>query len=120
MRSKMTNIKRTTALDTQVNEKLILPLQKLFGKEQSAVMVDIELAQITTHHQTGKIWKCEITITSPGTAYPLRVEMTEKTLNEAIDKAKDRVERKVKQLADKKRTRVRSGARILRRSEYKA
>ena len=115
IRLKKTNVTRAPQLTAHIAEKLLLPLRRLFDGKQSAATVDIELAQITAHHRTGKIWKCEVTMTFPGLARSLRIEVIEETLDHAIDKAKDRVERAVKRLLGKRRTRVRSGARVFRR-----
>lgn len=117
LRNKATNIKRTPELNAQIEKKLLLPLRKLFGKKQSAVAIDIELAQTTTHHRTGKIWKCEVTVTFPGTTHPLRADVVGESLDYAINKAKSRVMRIIKRLLDKQRTQTRSGARMLFRKK---
>lgn len=117
LRNKATNIKRTPELNAQIEKKLLLPLRRLLGEKQSAVAVDIELAQITAHHRTGKIWKCEVTLTFPGTTRPLRVDVVEESLDHAINKAKGRITRIIKRLLDKQRTQTRGGARVLLRKK---
>ena len=74
---------------------------------------DVEVGLITKHHQSGRIYRCEVNMRVPGEV--LRVEKTEKDLYKAIDKVKDHLRNMIEERQGRRRDRARSGRRILKK-----
>ncbi len=60
-----------------------------------ATPVDVELARTTRHHEEGNIWKCEVNVPLPDEKTTIFVEGWGESLEAAVNKAKDEIERRV-------------------------
>lgn len=78
-------IELTDAIRSYTETKLGM-LEK-FCEGYSPCDVRVEVGKTSEHHNKGKIWRAEYTLTIPGTS--LRAEATEEDLYAAIDRAKD-------------------------------
>ncbi|MBI2175282.1 MAG: ribosome-associated translation inhibitor RaiA [Parcubacteria group bacterium] len=116
LRVKGTKIELTPELKRQIRQKIVRPLQHVYISDTAAVTMDVELERTTKHHQKGRIWKCEATITLPKTPQPLRAEAVAETISAAIDIVKDRLERVVKKASEKGHAQQHTNIRKLRRS----
>lgn len=86
-----TNLELTDAIRDYVQTKLGM-LEK-FCEKYSPCDVHVELGKTSEHHNKGKIWQAEYTMSLPGTT--LRVEATEEDLYVAIDRAKDNLKQQL-------------------------
>lgn len=116
LRVKGTGVILTPELKRQVRQKIVRPLQRTYITDTAAVVMDVELERTTTHHHTGPVWRCEVTVTLPKIAHPLRAEALAENISAAIDLVKDRIERVVKKVSGKERAQQRTGSHQLRHS----
>ena len=86
-----TSMEMTDAVRVHVEEKLG-SLEK-FCENYSPCDVRAEVGKTSEHHQKGKIWRAEFTVTIPGAS--LRAESVEEDLFAAIDAAKDDLKRQL-------------------------
>ncbi len=86
-----TSMEMTDAIRVHVEEKLG-SLEK-FCENYSPCDVRAEVGKTSEHHQKGKIWRAEFTVTIPGAS--LRAESIEEDLYAAIDAAKDDLKRQL-------------------------
>lgn len=70
----------------------------------------VEVERTTKHHQSGDIFRAEIQIKLPG-AEGVRTESTQWDLHQAIDEAKDEMQRRLKKYKRKQGAKQKSGAR---------
>ncbi|MEK7122120.1 MAG: ribosome-associated translation inhibitor RaiA [Patescibacteria group bacterium] len=114
---KTTNFESTPAVKTLVEEKLILPAEKLLESlnKKADIIFDAELAKITKHHKEGKIWRCEINLDLPGIKNILRTNALGESLEEAVNLVKSKLEREIKKYKDKS---VRKDRKIIREIKY--
>lgn len=82
-------------------EKKIGGLEK-FCENYSPCDVRVEVGKTSEHHQKGRIWRAEYTMTIPGAS--LRAEAIEEDLYAAIDAAKDDLKRQVIEHKEKRIT----------------
>lgn len=102
---KATGFKLTPGLRSLTEEKLLYPLEKKIGNELSSDHVlNVELGKVTNHHEEGKIWKCEANLDLPKRQRTLYANALCESLEEAIDSAKDQIERKVGDYKNKRAT----------------
>ena len=87
-------------------EEKVLSLRK-YVKKFEPVKVAIELADNSGRHKQGPHFKCEFTVEVPGDV--LRVETYDEDLYAAIDEAKDDLQRQMRRLKEKKKTRIKKG-----------
>lgn len=112
LRLKATNITATPATKSYL-EKRLATLQKYWKGDPDTVMLDVELAQTTKHHQQGPIFMCEITVTMP--QRQLRAVAHEADLYAAIDTVKDELRRQLVESKDKQETLYRRGSAMMKR-----
>lgn len=86
-----TNLELTDAIRSYVETKLA-SLDK-FCERYSPCDVAVEVGKTSEHHNKGKIFRAEYTMTIPGTS--LRAEAVEEDLYAAIDIAKDDLKRQL-------------------------
>ena len=112
------NFKLTPALKAQVDEKLVRPVAKLLEAldQKMDLPFDVELAKSTKHHRQGKIWYCEVNLTAPFAAKPIRARAMELSIFAAIDEVKYEIEREIKKYKERFRTK---GIRDLRKAKAK-
>mgnify|MGYP001617639096 CR=1 FL=1 len=70
----------------------------------------VEVERTTKHHQSGDIFRAEIQIKLPG-AMGVRTESTKWDLHQAIDEAKDEMQRRLKRYKRKQGAKQKRGAR---------
>ncbi|MEK7090339.1 MAG: ribosome-associated translation inhibitor RaiA [Patescibacteria group bacterium] len=115
------NFELTEALNTLVREKLARPIGKLLGEldQKMDLSLDVELAKLTKHHQHGRIWYCEVNLSLPSSASPIRAKSSELSLPAAIDEVKYEIENEIKKYKSKRKsTAIREArrAKVSRRS----
>ncbi|MBI2635466.1 MAG: ribosome-associated translation inhibitor RaiA [Parcubacteria group bacterium] len=108
---KTTNFNLTPAIQTYLEEKLN-SLNKFLPNDES-ISADVELGKTTRHHQKGDIFVAEINLALPG--YLIRVIAQEWDLRVAIDRAKDELQRKIKDNKEKNISLYKKGARMFKK-----
>ena len=100
---KTTNFSLTPALENLIQEKLVLPVEKLIAKidEKTNIIFDIELAKTSKRHQKGRIWRAEAQLSLPGRKTPLRAEAVAESLRIAVDENKKEILREIKKYRHK-------------------
>lgn len=100
------NFELTAALNTLVDEKLMRPIGKLLGglDQKMDLPFDVELAKLTKHHQHGRVWYCEVNLSLPFSARPIRAKSSELSLPAAIDEVKYEIENEIKKYKSKRRS----------------
>ena len=91
---KSTNFTVTEQVKAYVQEK-IEPLEELLRARKVNFSGWIELARTSKHHQSGEIYRAEIQLRIPGES--LRAEGKSENIFAAIQEAKERAEREIKQ-----------------------
>lgn len=96
---KATNIELTPEISEYV-DKLKLALDKLVDKDDTTAMSDIEIGKTTKHHQSGEIFRAEITVHVKGNHF--RAVAEKETLYAAIDVVKDEISRELRRHKQKR------------------
>ena len=112
---KGTNLELHNDLKEYVNEK-IGGLKKFVENENmdpSSVVVRVELARTTRHHQHGDIYKAEVNLQLPKKI--IRSVDESDDIYKSIDKVKDELREMINSYKDEKITRTRRGARIIKK-----
>ena len=115
---KGTNLELHNDLKRYVNEK-IGGLKKFVENENidsSSVIVRVELAKTTQHHQHGDIYKAEVNLQFPGKM--LRGVEESDDIYKSIDNVKDELREMITSYKDERRTRTRRGARIIKKLSH--
>ena len=115
---KGTNLELHNDLKEYVNEK-IGGLKKFVENENidsSSVIVRVELAKTTRHHQHGDIYKAEVNLQFPGKM--LRGVEESDDIYKSIDNVKDELREMITSYKDERRTRTRRGARIIKKLSH--
>ncbi len=86
------------------------PLDKLGAKGNPPYECWVEVERTTKHHQSGDIFRAEIQIRLPGVE-GVRTESTQWDLYQAIDEAKDEMQRRLKKYKRKQGAKQKSEAR---------
>ena len=105
-------------LKEYVNEK-IGGLKKFIENENmdpSSVVVRVELARTTRHHQHGDIYKAEVNLQLPRKM--IRSADESDDIYKSIDKVKDELREMINSYKDEKITRTRRGARIIKKLSH--
>lgn len=97
---KATGFELTPAIQQLIEQKFG-GLEKFILRwdENNAVMLRVEVAKNTKHHNKGKVWYAEANLDLPKNV--LRVEELAEDLHEAIDKLKDRLKKELLRLKEK-------------------
>ncbi len=107
---KTTNIIVDSGVEDYLDKRLEA-VEKLIDVNDPTLLVEIELAKTTKHHQTGDIFRAEINLTINGNQF--RAEAEEIDLNKAIDMMKDELLNELRSYKGKRHSIVkRSGAKI--------
>lgn len=80
---------------------------------EGALELRIELARTTKHHSKGDVYYAEANLTLPGNV--LRSEATLHDIRAAVDEAYDGLKLQVEKYRDSRLTKIRRGARFLKR-----
>jgi ribosomal subunit interface protein len=107
---KATGMELTPAIRAYAEEK-ITALKKLVSEDVVAT-ADVEVGQTTHHHQSGKIFRCEINLSLDGSL--MRAESMQEDLYAAIDVAKDELAGEVRKRKAKKEHMMRKGGRLFK------
>jgi len=113
IRIKTTNFRQNEASKALAEEKLALPVRKLLSKQdrEMDIVLDVEFAKITKHHNEGKIWKCEANLDLPHRNQILRAESFGESLEEAVNLVKYELMREIRKYKEKQTAKIRKGAR---------
>lgn len=96
LRLKATGFLLSPWLEELAEDKILKPLTIRIGRTSSPEsFLDVELSKVTRHHNEGRIWKCEINLPLPGAGKTLYVEAIEESLEDAVDRAKEELEREI-------------------------
>ncbi len=96
---KATKLELSPELKDYVREKMDM-LDRYLGNFP-VINADVELERTTNHHSKGEIYRAEINLSVPGEL--LRVEDTGTEIYEAIDKAKDLMEKMIIKYKEKRK-----------------
>lgn len=107
---KSTGIVLTDDISEYLNKRLG-PLEKLLDSTDSSVLCNVEVGKTTKHHLQGEVFRAEINLHTAG--HNFRAVSEKETLYEAIDDAKDEMQRELRR-AKRKRIHMlhRGGAKI--------
>jgi len=81
-------------------------------KKDAEVQAWVEIGRTTKHHEQGDIFRAEIQIKTPHSS--LRAEFEDEDLYAAIDKARNEMQREIKNAHNKQITKFRKGARKIK------
>lgn len=111
-----TNLKTTNIeLDEDLKDYLAKRLNKLeqfVDDDDTSAIADVELAQ-RSGQQSGEIFRAEINLKIAGSY--LRAEETAETMRNAIDLVQENMIRELRKTKEKRRSRIRAGARKMKR-----
>lgn len=116
---KTTNITLTPETEEYLDKRLEA-IEKLVDPNNPTLLVEIELAKTTKHHQSGDIFRAEINLTIDGNSF--RAVSEKEDINSAIDIMKDEIVNELRSYKGKNQSLIkRSGAKIkeLLRKFYK-
>ena len=108
---KGTNISFTPAIEEYL-EKRIASLEKLIDVNEPTLQIDVELGQTTKHHQSGDIFRAEISVHIGGQSFRAVSERSD--LFSAIDNVKDEIMRELRSYKGKKLSLVKKGGQKLK------
>lgn len=99
-------------IDTKIGglEKFVENIGEEFEKGNPPVECWVEVSRTTKHHQSGDIFRAEIQIKLPGSE-GIRSESVKPDLHQAIDEAKDEMQRLLKKYKGKQNAKGKRGAR---------
>lgn len=109
---KATNFELTEAIRNYVEEKVGV-LEKVLPAHDESIMVDVEVAKVTRHHQHGEVFKAEINLHFSHRY--LRSESYNEDLYAAVDEMQDEITRQINTSIEKRITLVRRGGRALKK-----
>jgi len=112
---KATQFALTPAIETYIHDKLVRTVERLTKRAQSdSVMLSIEVAKTTRHHQKGEVWRAEAMLTVGGKTF--RGEEFGQSLQEAIDLLEPSLAGEIKRFKEKTGTLEKRGARKVKRA----
>jgi putative sigma-54 modulation protein len=102
---KGTDLDLTEPLKEYINQR-ILSLDKIISgfEKNGEIMINVEVARSTKHHNKGEVFYAEFTLQLAG--HPVRIEQYGKDVREAIDFARERLKNelvKQKEIVQSKR-----------------
>lgn len=103
---KGTNIKITAEISGYLDKRLE-GVRKFLPKEGDSFMADVELGKTTNHHQTGDIFRAEITVHTGGRSF--RAVSEQNNLYGAIDNMRDEITRELGSYKEKRISLIRRG-----------
>ena len=107
---KATQFALTPAIETYIHDKLVRTVERLTKRSNTdSVMLAIEVAKTTRHHQKGDVWRAEAMLTVEGKTF--RAETSGQHLQEAIDLLEPSIGGEIKRFKDKIGTLEKRGAR---------
>ena len=88
------NISLNQRLRDYVDEKIGAEVEKLLVHERPPIEAAVELIRLTKHHQKGQIFRAEVQVSLHG--HRVISEASAESIEQAIDKVKDELEREIK------------------------
>ncbi len=120
---KATNFSLTPTLHEYIHKKIGKELNGLLSDMlerddavpggRDTVEAHVEVGKTTRHHKKGNVFRAEITLALPKKKV-LRAEAEEWDVRVAIDRVRDEIYSEIRKWKEKKRTGVRSGARVFK------
>jgi putative sigma-54 modulation protein len=107
---KGTQLDLTPALKAYAEEKL--QTADKFLSSYDDVRAEVELEHTTRHHQSGPIFRAEITLHAAG--LNLRAEALDEDLYAAIDRIRDEIVEEIRRSKTKEETLIRRGGRMFK------
>jgi ribosomal subunit interface protein len=107
------NLSLNQKLKDYVDEKITKEVGKLLINEKPPIEAAVELIRVTKHHQKGDIFRAEVQVGLHG--HKIFSEASGESIEQAIDKVKDELEREIKKHRGKEKDLGRRGARFLKR-----
>ncbi len=107
------NIKLTPELKSYVNEKILKTLESRLSQEKEPLEVSVELIRLTRHHRKGLIFRAEVQLILHG--HQIISEEKGETIEQAIDRVKDELEREIESHKGKETTITRKRNRFLKK-----
>jgi ribosomal subunit interface protein len=104
---KATHFELTPAISDYLEKKIISPIEKLMGKDDSAI-VDIEVGRTTAHHKHGDVFRTEVSV--HGKKMSLRAEKSHVDLYGSVELVRDEIIREIENSIKKNRSIVRRGS----------
>ncbi|MBI4121467.1 MAG: HPF/RaiA family ribosome-associated protein [Candidatus Ryanbacteria bacterium] len=101
----------TPALRVYIQEKLVLPVERL--SVEGATLLEIEVSRTTRHHRKGHVWWAEANLTVGKRV--LRAEHDGEDPREVVDLVEEELKREIKSFKGKSKTQEIRGARKLKR-----
>lgn len=108
---KSTQFEVTPAIRAYAEEKVRM-IERLLDDRDADARAEVELEQTTRHHQSGDIFRAEITLRTARLS--LRTEAKEGDLYAAIDVAKDELVDEIRRSKDKRSSMMRRGGRMFK------
>ena len=108
---KSTNLTITSTISEYLDEK-VKSIERLIDPNDSSAFCRVELEKTTDHHQAGKVYRAEFTISTG--AGVVRVESTEESIEAAIDEAKDEAVKQLRRRKDKRFHIIKRGGRAVK------
>lgn len=96
------NIEITEAIENYAEKKASEALEKFSSLSGGNILAEVELSKTSGHHNNGEIYKTSIIV--HGLAKNVFVEAVKDDLYAAIDEAKEKLENRLAEAKDKKKT----------------
>ncbi len=109
---KMMNAELTDALSSYVEEKLQSLEKFMVPHEEEDPVVYVEIGKTTNHHNSGEVFRAEVTVTVRGKQF--RAVSEKEDLYAAIDDMRAELARELTSHKDRERTLVRRGASMVK------
>ena len=107
------NVSLNQKLKDYVNEKIGAEVEKLLVHERPPIETAVELIRLTKHHQKGCIYRAEVRVSLHG--HRVISEASGESIEQAIDKVKDELEREIKKHRGKEKDVGRKRNRFLKK-----
>jgi ribosomal subunit interface protein len=113
---KLTGFPPTDSVEEYVEKKIIALVERHTKRmDQDSILVAVEAAKDTQHHQKGPIWRAEVTVSLPGKS--LRAEEWGEEIHEAIDLVENALKMELNKYKEKGDTKMKRGARAMKEQE---
>ncbi|KPJ55294.1 hypothetical protein AMJ47_00230 [Parcubacteria bacterium DG_72] len=107
------NLSLNQKLRDYVEEKIGEEVEKLLKHERPPIEAAVELIRVTKHHKKGDIFRAEVQVSLHG--HKVISEAPGESIEQAIDKVKDELEREIKRHRNKEKDIGRKGGRFLKK-----
>ncbi len=108
---KYTHLTSTPDIERHIGSR-IETIEKLIDQKDESAYAQVELAQTTTHHKSGDVYRAEVNMHIAGGDFYAFSEASD--LLSAFDSVRDEIVRKIKTHKDKKISFIRRGGRKIK------